>query len=75
MTNTEPTTEPIIEPGTIVSGQFFSNGNYGIGIVAAVGRPLWTRVPEGYVPVKIVTGDRIDGGYRPEGLTIVKVPS
>ena len=58
-----------IEPGMIVLGPFWSDGEHlGVGIVVKRGRSLWTRVGEGYVPVKVINGDCVPGGYRPEGL-------
>ena len=58
-----------IAPGTIVLGPFWSDGDrMGVGIVVERGHRLWTRVDEGYVPVMVINGDRINGGYRPESL-------
>lgn len=56
------------EPGDVVIGPFYSDGRPGKGVVVAPGRPLWTRVPADYVPVRVTEGDRVPGGYRPENL-------
>jgi hypothetical protein len=58
-----------LEPGTVVTGPFFSDGSTGVGIVRSRGRALWTRVADSYVAVEVIAGDRISGGYRPESLT------
>lgn len=62
-------TAKIPQPGAIVLGPFYSDGRPGVGIIRPVGRELWTRVGNGYVPVEIIAGDRARGGYRPETLT------
>lgn len=59
-------------PGVLVLGPFYSDGRNGVGVIVKPGRPLWTRVGHGYVPVKILNGDRASGGYRPEGLVRVR---
>lgn len=61
-----------LTPGTVVIGPFYSDKRGGVGIVRAQGRLLWTRVGEGYTPVEVIIGDRINGGYRPESLTVVE---
>lgn len=60
----------IFEPGETVFGPFWSDDDRprGIGIVVASGREVWTRVPEGYVAVRVIVGDRVNGGYKPESL-------
>jgi hypothetical protein len=58
-----------LKPGALVLGSFYSDGREGVGIIVARGRELWTRVDEGYVPVRVIAGDRVAGGYRPENLT------
>lgn len=64
----------VIKPGSYVTGRFYSDGRYGVGIVVERGRPLWTRVGEGYVPVRVIKGDRIDGGYNPDDLIVLECP-
>lgn len=61
------------EPGTIVAGPFFDDDDRarGIGVIVKPGRELWTRVPDDYVPVRIIVGNRCRGGYRPENLRAV----
>lgn len=55
--------------GTLVTGPFFSSGAQGTGVIVKRGREIWTRVGEGYVPVKVISGDRCSGGYRRSSLT------
>ena len=57
-----------LEPGRIVIGRFFSDRSEGVGIVTRRGRELWTQVDDGYVPVRVITGNRCNGGYRIEDL-------
>jgi hypothetical protein len=66
-------TEPI-EAGCVVAGAFWSHSPdaRGVGIVVKRGRELWTQVPDDYVPVRVVVGDRARGGYRPADLTVVR---
>jgi hypothetical protein len=71
MTTTNDTTnEP--EPGAVVTGPFFSDESLGVGVVVKRGRPIWTRVGEGYVPVRVLKGDRASGGYNPEHLSVIR---
>lgn len=60
-----------LEPGTVVVGPFWSDGRQGVGVVVPRGRMLWTRTTAPYVPVRILNGDRIPGGYDPADLTPV----
>lgn len=62
----------LLEPGTVVLGPFYSDGREGVGVVVKRGRELWTRVPDEYVPVRPVKGDRVRCGYRPVSLTVVR---
>jgi hypothetical protein len=64
------TTTPLT-PGTLVLGPFYSDDHQGVGVIVARGRELWTQVGEGYVPVRVIAGDRVPGGYRPESLTAI----
>lgn len=60
------------EPGTIVRGPFWSDGSEGIGVIVCEGRQVWTKVEDkAYVPVKIIVGNRCNGGYRRAKLTAV----
>lgn len=40
------------------------------GVITERSYTFWTRVGEGYVPVRVIRGDRINGGYRPETLAV-----
>jgi hypothetical protein len=63
----------VIQPGTVVSGPFWSHSPdaKGVGVVVEQSRQLWTQVGDGYVPVKVLVGDRSRGGYRPDALSPV----
>lgn len=54
--------------GTLVLGPFYSDGHQGAGVVVARGRELWTQVGAGYVPVRVIAGNRVSGGYSPDSL-------
>lgn len=62
-----------MQPGAIVWGRFYSDGRYGVGrVVAPSGREIWTRVGEGYTPVRVIKGDRASGGYRTDELEVIE---
>lgn len=58
-----------LQPGTVVTGPFYADESLGVGVIAKCGRSLWTQVGEGYVPVRIIQGNRASGGYKADGLT------
>lgn len=62
-----------LDPGTIVAGPFYDDDDRarGAGVIVARGRELWTRVPDDYVPVRVIVGNRCNGGYRPASLRAV----
>lgn len=59
-----------LKPGTIVRGPFYSDGHEGAGVIVAPGREIWTRVldEKEYIAVKVLAGDRGNGGYRKTSL-------
>lgn len=63
-----------LEPGTVVAGPFYGYGQHdGVGVIVARSRELWTQVGEGYVPVRVIVGDRCNGGYKPANLRPLKL--
>lgn len=59
------------QPGDTVFGPFWSDSPRnprGLGIVTEPGRALWTRVPDGYLAIRVIVGDRASGGYAPDTL-------
>lgn len=64
-----------LKPGTVVRGPFTIINAYdreyaqGVGIVQKRGKRYPYNVGPDHVPVRIVVGDRVSGGYRPESLT------
>jgi hypothetical protein len=56
-----------LEHGDIVLGPFFSDGRTGVGICdRQAKRGLLKGVGKGYAPIRVLVGDRVDGGYATE---------
>lgn len=61
-------------PGTVVAGPFvtanggYNDYQYGVGVVQPRSKSYPFNCGTNYVPIKIIQGDRCDGGYNPESL-------